>query len=138
MAEDRRATGQRLENLNLYGCIGDVILAANDMRDAEVDVVDHGGKGIEIGPVLALEDGIGERRAIDMAFAANEVVPAHDFGLEAKAPVGASALRLERRALLRGQTQRGAIVDRRPPERLLTLAAAIELLRGLVAGVEPT
>ena len=27
MAEDRRATGQRIENLNLYGCIGDVILA---------------------------------------------------------------------------------------------------------------
>ena len=52
--------------------------------------------------------------------------------------MGPSALRLERRALLSGQTQRGAIVDRRPPERLLTLAAAIELLGGLVAGVEPT
>jgi hypothetical protein len=36
-----------------------------------------------------------------------------------------SALRFERRALLSGQTQRGAIVDRRPPERLLTLAAAM-------------
>jgi hypothetical protein len=73
-----------------------------------------------------------------MALAANEVVPAHDFGLKAKAPVEASALRLERRALLSGQTQRGAIVDRRPPERLLMLAAAIELLGGLVARVEPT
>jgi hypothetical protein len=73
-----------------------------------------------------------------MAFAANEVVPAHDFGLEAKAPVGASALRLERRALLSGQTQRGAIIDRRPPERLPTLAAPIELLGGFVARAEPT
>jgi hypothetical protein len=49
MAEDRRATRQHIENLNLCGCIGDVILAANDMRDAEVDVVDRGGKGVEIG-----------------------------------------------------------------------------------------
>ena len=40
MAEDRGATRQRIENLNLCGCIGDVILAANDVRDAEVDVVE--------------------------------------------------------------------------------------------------
>ena len=28
-----RGARERLENLNLYGCIGDVILAANDMGD---------------------------------------------------------------------------------------------------------
>ena len=49
----------------------------------------------------------------------------------------APALRLQRRALLGAQAQRGAIIDRRPAERLLALAPAVEFLGRLVGGIEP-
>ena len=44
VAEDGRGARQRLENLDLHRGIGDVILAADDMGDAEVDVVDDRGQ----------------------------------------------------------------------------------------------
>ena len=43
----------------------------------------------------------------------------------------------ERRALGLRQAQGGAVVDRRPAERLLALAAPVELLCRLIGGVEP-
>ena len=91
VAEARRCARERLENLDLHGGIGDVILAANDMRHAEIDVVDHRGQRVEIGSILAAEDRIGERRAIDVAFAAHHVVPAHGRRFEAKTPMRLAA-----------------------------------------------
>ena len=59
MAEARRRAGERLENLDLHRSVGDVILATDDMRHAEIDVVDHRGQRVEIGFVLAAQDRIG-------------------------------------------------------------------------------
>ena len=87
MTEARRRSGERLENLDLHGGVGDVILAANDMRHAEIDVVDHRGQRVEIGPVLAAQNGVGQRGAIDVALAAHHVVPAHGRRFEAKTPM---------------------------------------------------
>ena len=53
MAETRRRPGERLENLDLRGRVGDVILAANHMRHPEIDVVNHRGQRVEKGAVLA-------------------------------------------------------------------------------------
>ena len=80
MAEAWRFARQRLENLDLDGGVGDVILAANDMRHPEVDVVDHRGQRVKIGSILAAEDRIGERGAVDVALSAHQVVPAHGHG----------------------------------------------------------
>ena len=132
MAEDRRRAAERLEDLDLHRRVGDVVLAADDMGDAKVDVVDDGRQGVEIGAVLAPQHRIGQRGAVDMAFAAHQVVPAHASSLEPEAPVRPAALRLQRGAIVGRQAQRGAIVDRRPAERLLALAAAVELLGRLV------
>ena len=48
-----------------------------------------------------------------------------------------AAFGLELRAVLGRQLQRGAVVDRRQAARELALAAAVELVGGLVAGIEP-
>ena len=47
------ARAQRLEDLDLRAGVGDVVLAADHVGDAEVDVVDHRGQRVEIGAVLA-------------------------------------------------------------------------------------
>jgi hypothetical protein len=61
------------------------------MRHAEIDVVDHRGQRVEIGSILAAEDGIGERSAIDVAGAAHHIVPAHGRWFEAKTPMRLAA-----------------------------------------------
>ena len=41
VAERGRLRAERLEQLDLRRGIGDVVLAADDMGDAEIDIVDH-------------------------------------------------------------------------------------------------
>ncbi len=48
-----------------------------------------------------------------------------------------AARRLERGSVGFAQPQRGAIVDRRTPERLLAFATPLELLRRLIGRIEP-
>jgi hypothetical protein len=52
MAEARRCAREGLENLDLHGGIGDVILTANDMRHAKIDIVNHRRQRVEIGSIL--------------------------------------------------------------------------------------
>ena len=136
MAETGRSARECLENLNLHRGVGDMILAPDDVGDAEVDVVDHRGQRIEVGAVLPAEDRIGQRRAVDAALAAHHIVPAHCRRFEPEAPMGLAARSFERRPLAFRQAQRGAIIDWRAAERLLPLAAPVELLRCLIGGVE--
>ena len=136
MAELGSLSAERLEQLDLHGRVGDVVLAANHMGDAELDVVDHRGQRVEVGPVLAAQDRVGQRAAIDAALAAHHVGPADRSGIEAEAPVRLPARGLERGAVGVGQAKRGAVVDRRTPERLLALAPAVELLRRLVGRIK--
>ena len=48
MREDggRAFRRQRLEELQLHRRVGDVILAANDVGDFKINVVDDGGQGV--------------------------------------------------------------------------------------------
>ena len=54
------ARAQRLEDLDLRRGVGDVILAADDVGDGEVDIVDHRRQGVEEAPVLADQHRIGQ------------------------------------------------------------------------------
>ncbi len=138
MGELRRGRrAQRPEQLDLHRRVGDMVLAADDVGDARVEIVHDRGQGIKIGAVLAHQNRIGQRGAIDMAVAADQIVPAHDFGLQPEAPVRLAARRLQRRAFGFGQAQGRAIVNRRRAARDLQAALALQLVRRLVAGIEP-
>ena len=137
MAEGRRLGAQRLEQLDLRRGIGDVILAADHMGDAEVDVVDHARQRVEIGAVGADQHRVGQRGGVDMLLAAHEIVPHHVAGLEQEAPMGLATLRLELGPIGLGELQRGAVIDRRPPARELALALELQLLLRLVGRIEP-
>jgi hypothetical protein len=137
VAKARGCTCESLEYLDLHGGVGDVVLATNDVGHAEIDVVDHRGQRVEITFILTAQDGVGERRAIDMAFAAHQVVPAHGRGVKAKTPMRLAARAFERGPLVRRQTQGGAVIDRRKTARLLALAAPVKLVRRLIGRIEP-
>ena len=79
VAEVRRLGAERLEQRDLHAGVGDVVVAADDMGDAHVDVVDDRRQRIEIGAVLAHKDRIGQRGEVDGLFAAHQIGPV-DFG----------------------------------------------------------
>ena len=56
-----------------------MVVAANDMADAHLDVVHHRRQRVEIGAVLAHQNRIGQRGEIDGLLAAHQIVPL-DFG----------------------------------------------------------
>ena len=63
--ELRRLGAERLEHLDLRGAVRHMVLAANDVGDAEVDVVDHARQQIEPAAVLAANDGIAEQLRVE-------------------------------------------------------------------------
>ena len=108
-----------------------MVLAANDVGDTEVDVVDHARQQIEPAAVFAADDRVGQQLGIELLLAADEVgEDDRRIMVELEAPVGRSAVR-SRRAFGR------ALVDRRQPAPQQDLAAKVELLRRLVASVDP-
>ena len=72
-----------------------------------------------------------------MGLAAHQIGPGDAARLEQEAPMRLAALGLQLRPILRRELQRGAVIDRRQAARELALAAAVELVGGLVAGIEP-
>ena len=60
VGEARRRAPERLEHLDLHRAVRHVVLAADDVRDPQVDVVDHARQQVEPAPVLASHDGIAE------------------------------------------------------------------------------
>lgn len=137
MGEDGRARAERLEQLDLHRRVGDVVLAAQDEGDTEVDVVDDAGEGVEVGAVLADQHGVREGRGRDVRGAAHAVLPGEVARIEAKAPVRTPSLTLQGRALLRGELEGGAVVGRWQAARELALAATVKLVGGLVARIQP-
>ena len=103
----------RLEDLDLGGRVRDVVFAADDVRDVEVHVVDAARQRVEVLAVLADEDGVRDRRRVELDGAADHIVPAHGRLLQLEAPVRAAPLRFVRRLLLVRERQRSAVVDRR-------------------------
>ncbi len=137
MGEGRRPGAKGEEELDLGGRVGHVIVAADDVADREVDVVDHRRQGVEIAAVGADQDRIALACLVDMLGAAHQVDPGDGLALEQEAPVRPAALALEAGALGRRQRQRGPVIDRRLAALQLALALQRQLLRGLVAGIEP-
>ena len=88
MAEGGRIVLQRLEQLHLHAAVGDVILAADDVRDAELGVVDDAGEGVEERAVGADDDRVGQRADIDRLVAADEIVPRDDSRQRRQAVLG--------------------------------------------------
>ena len=72
---NRRA--ERLEDLDLRGGVGDVILAAHDVGDGEFDIVHDRGQRVEEAAILADQHRIGEMGGVDLDIAADGVVPCH-------------------------------------------------------------
>ena len=116
-------------------CVGEVIFPADSVSDAKVQVVDHRRQGVEIGSILATQHRIGKQSTADMTLPAHKVPPPHGSRLETKPPVRLAAGRFEPGAIFGGQVERGAVVDRRTAQGLLTAAAAVELACGLIGGV---
>ena len=112
MAEPGASPPRASKQLNLHGGVGDVVLASNHVRDAELEIVGHRRKRIEKASVLPPQHRVGERTAIDVAVAAHKVSPADSSRIEAKPPVRPAAGGFERRALGVGQAERRAVVDR--------------------------
>ena len=132
--EDRRRAPEGLEDLDLHRRVGDVVLAADHVGDAEVDVVDDRGQRVEVGAVLAHQHRVGQRGAIHMGLAADEVGPGDGAVIEPEAPMGAAPLPFQPRPVLVGEVEGRAVVDRRQAAGELALAAELELVRRLVAG----
>ncbi len=134
--EGGRRRAERLEHLQLQPGIGDMILAAHDMGDAHVDIVDHARQHVEPAAVLAPDHRIAEQGRIEMLAAADQIVPFdRRVMIEPEAPVRPPPLRLEPRPLGVAQRQRGAVVDRRPAAAEQDLALELELLRGLIGRI---
>jgi hypothetical protein len=75
MGKCGRACPQRMKEIDLHTGIGHVILAADDVRDGKVDVIDDACKSVEECAVLADQHRIGKRAEIDRLMAADQIVP---------------------------------------------------------------
>ena len=100
MAEGGRLCAQRFEQLDLRRGVRDVILAADHMGDAEIDVVDDARQRIEIGAVGAHQHRVGQRSGIDMLPPAHEIVPHHVALLELETPMRLAPFGFQPRAIL--------------------------------------
>src|ERR1044072_8828187 len=130
MREVGRLRAERFEHLDLRRAVGDMVLATDHMRDPEVDVVEYGRQEIQPAAVLAPDDGIAEQLRVEALLAADEVPPDdRRLMIEAEAPVRRAAFRDRR-------ISRFALVDggKSAPEQ--HLAAKLQLLRSLIAGID--
>ena len=135
--EGRRCNAHRIEHLELQRGVRDMVLAAHDMRDAHLNIVDRRGQHIEPRPVGAADDGIAHRRGIEFLGPTDQIVPHDRRGMiELEAPVRLDASGFEARPLGVAQRERGAVVDRRQPAPGGDLAFEVELLRGFVRRVD--
>ena len=127
---------KRLEDLDLGAGVGDVVLAPDHMGDLHVDVVHHRRQGVEEQAVLTDQHGVRHGRGVHLGVAAGQILPGYPLALQLEAPVRAAALGLQLRLVRVGQLQRGSVIDGRKAARQLHLAAAVQFVGRLVAGVQ--
>ena len=96
--KERHRAAQRLDDLDLRAGVADVVLAADHVGDAEVDVVDHRGQRVEVGAVLADQHRVGHRGRVDGLRPLDQIVEVHRPAIELEAPMRLPALGLEPRA----------------------------------------
>ncbi|BAF87777.1 glutamyl-tRNA synthetase [Azorhizobium caulinodans ORS 571] len=133
----RGRAAQRLEQLDLDGGVGDMILAANHVGDAHVEIVHHGGERVEEAAVGTHKNRIGEARRVHLLRAAHAIDPAHQPLVQPEAPVGTASFRLQPRPVGRAECQRRPVIDRRQATGPLQAALEVELFLCLVRGIKP-
>ena len=88
-----------------------MILTADNIRDAKIDIVDDRWQHVEPSAIGAAHDGIGQGGCVEMAFTAHAVVPQdRRFGIEPEAPVRRDAGGGKARMIGVGERKGGAII----------------------------
>ena len=132
----RRLGAQRAGKLDLDGRVRDVILAPDDVTDAGLDVVDHGGQRVGGLAVGAAHHRVADMAAPDAHGPAHEVVPHGLGGIEPEAVVGHAAFGLEPGTCRGIEREARTVVDRGQAQRLLCLTFGGELVGRLKAGID--
>ena len=119
-ARRRGSRAERREQVDLHAGVGDVVLAADDVGDAGVDVVHHRGEGVERRAVGADQHRVGHARAASPArwpstrsFQVDACASDSRKRQYGRLPPASAAARCSG-----GQLQHGAVVDRRLARRL--------------------
>ena len=116
MRQPWRRSAQGGKHLQLHSAVGDMILAAGDIGDAQIDIVHHRWQHIEPRPIGAAHHRIGQRARREMAGPAHAVVPFHIGAfIHAEAPVRLAAFGFQPGLVRIAQRQRGAVINRRQP-----------------------
>jgi hypothetical protein len=146
VAKGRRLGAERPKQRDLRACVRHMVVAANDVADAHLDVVYNGGQRVEIGAVFAHQHRIRQGGQIDGLRTAHDVVPV-DFGAlrlhrvvgevrQEEAPVRSAARSLQFRSFGICQLQCLAAINRRQATRQAKATAPLQLLGCFVAGIE--
>ena len=128
---------QRLKELNLNSCVGHVVFPAKDMSDAQLEVVNHRGKGVEGACVFPHQNWIGKMPPLENLRASDRIFPANGFMIQLEAPMRLAALSQQFRLLPLAQLQSGAIIDRRATSLQRKLSFELQFLAAFPAGVKP-
>ena len=135
MAEQRQRRAQRAEDVDLPGRVVDVLVAAEDMGDGHVPVVDDDGEVVGGHAVRPQDDQVVDLAVGDRDRALDQVVPGHfTVGRIRKAHDGFDALGHRRQRLARGRAP-AAVVQRLFATRTLGFAHGVQLFRRAVAAV---
>ena len=123
MGELRHVGAHGPEQQDVLWRVRQVVLAADDVADLHVGVVDAHREVVERRAVRADDDQVAaQRRRVDLDVAANDVVERDEPSPTRKRMTGLTALPPPSRALRRGQVRAAAHVVRRLVRRLLRLA----------------
>ena len=133
-----RLRAEGLEELQVLKGVHDVILAADDVRDAHLDVVHHVDQMEDVGAIRALDNHVGRVLRVGVVHgdvAADEVVQGHDaLALEAETPDGALAGAGDFIAVLVALVGGGALVHAPQLHQFLEIAVVNLLALALVVG----
>ena len=136
--ESRRGGAHRGEHLQLQRSVRHMVLAAYDMGDAHLRVIDRRRQHVEPRSIGAADDRVAHRRGIELLGSPNQIVP-NDWRImvELEAPVRHDAIGLQRGAIGVAQRERRTVIDRRQAAPRGDLALQIELLPRLISGIDP-
>ena len=136
VAERRDVVAERPEQQDVLRGVRDVVLAADDVADRHVRVVDDDREVVERRAVAPDDQEVAaDVRGVELDLAPNEVVPADDPRRDAEAGGGSAALGLARGAFLGREIRAATDVVRRLMGRFLRLPVRVEVLGRAVARV---
>ena len=114
-----------------------MILAAQHMRDTHVYIVDDRRQHVEPAAVGAANHRVRQQFGIETLLAADEVGPGDRLVMiQLEPPMGRAPFGLIGGDLVRGQRQRGAIIDRRQAAPQQDLAPQLQFLLRFIGGID--